>query len=361
MNFTLTEEQRLIQNTARTFLADVWDSAAVRAAAHGDPPQLWTRIAQEMGWAAMPIPEQDGGLGLGCVEIALLQEEMGYALFSGPWFSTICLSLPVVCAAAPHRKDILEAIASGEMTVALAFMDEENSGAAPFVYRDSLSGEASHVIEGAGSSHILALALESEDSSFFLFPADTPGVTVEGYGVLDATRPRARVRCKEVSLPEETRLGSGSALEAGLIKARVALAAEQVGVAQRTLDMAVEHAKTRIQFNQPIGAFQAVQHKCADMLLGVETARSAAFYAACLLEAEAPEARAATLGAAAYCGEVGFDCAAQAIQIHGGIGFTWEHDLHFFFKRARANEALLGTPREHKEQIARLVLDGAEA
>ncbi len=193
--------------------------------------------------------------------------------------------------------------------------------------------------------------------SLFAVPATAAGVTRRALPAMDLTRKQAEIRLDRVRVPASSLLGgeglAWSALQATLDRAAVALSAEQVGGAERCLEMAVEYAKVRVQFGRPIGSFQAIKHKCADMLLQTESARSASYYAGWAAATGAPDRTVAAALAKAYCSEAFFFCAAENIQIHGGIGFTWEHDAHLFFKRARASEALFGDPAYHRERVAR--------
>jgi alkylation response protein AidB-like acyl-CoA dehydrogenase len=213
-----------------------------------------------------------------------------------------------------------------------------------------LSGRARHIVDGDTADLLIVAA----GDALYEVPAGASGVRRHALPTLDSSRALAEIVLDDVRVPLSTKM-AGS-LERALAYGRIALAAEQLGGAQRCLDLSVEYAKVRHQFGRPIGSFQAIQHHCADLFLLVESARSAAYHAAWIAAHEPDELIAASLTAATYCSEAFYECAAQSIQIHGGIGFTWEHDAHLYFKRARATRALLGSPSEHREAIARMLL-----
>jgi alkylation response protein AidB-like acyl-CoA dehydrogenase len=394
MRFAFTEEQEQLRATARAFLADHSASAAVRRAMEseaGFDPEVWKRISGELGWPALVVPEGCGGLGLGAVELAALLEVSGEALLCAPLFSSACLGAGalLVAGSAAQQAEHLPGIAAGESLATLAFPGPGGCWDAAGVLVEArrteggfaLAGRARHVLDGAAADLLIVPArregTEGEAGvSLFVVPAAARGVLRQALPTMDRTRRLAEIAFEGVRVPAAALLGAegegAPALRAILDRAAAALAAEQTGGAQRCLDLSVAHAKSRIQFGRPIGSFQAIQHACADMLLRVEAARSAAYYAACVAAEEPahPAASAAAgrtptrpaselpLAAAlakATCSEAFFHCAAQAIQIHGGVGFTWEYDVQLYFKRAQATESFLGSPAFHRERVAQAI------
>ena len=363
MNFSFTEEQNLIRETARSFLAERVGSAQLRAAigsAEGWDRTLWQAIGSELGWPGIALPEAHGGLGLGWVELAILLEEAGRVLLPAPFLAGIGLAAPAILVAgnAAQRAALLPGIAAGTTIATLCLTGETGrpapDGIAVTLLEGRLDGVASFVLYG-DTADLLVVALG--DGRFVAVPAATPGVAIERLVHLDMTRPMARIRFDRVPVAGEQILGAGGAdaLDRVLALGAIALAAEQTGAAERCLDMTVEYAKTRVQFGRLIGSFQAVKHRLADMMVRVESAKSALYYAACAADDNSPELLEAASTAAAYAGETFLACAGEAIQLHGGIGFTWEYDAHLYFKRARADAGLLGDATHHRERIARLI------
>ena len=376
MNLSFTEEQQALREQAQEFLADHSSSEAVRRAMEseaGYDEELWKRIGSELGWAGLCIPEEYGGAGLGAVGVTALMEKMGEHLLCAPFFSTVCLAAQAIgIGGSPaQRREHLPSIADGRTAAALAYAERESvrdAGAWQTRFEEApggftLTGEKRYVVDGHSADLLVVAARRAgtrgEDGlELFLVPATSAGVTRRALPGLDLTRRLAEIVLDGVRVPAAARLGEaagrgGAILAETLDRASIALAAEQVGGAQRCLDLSVDYAKQRVQFGRPIGSFQAIKHKCADMMVLVESSRSAAYYAACVA-AEEPQqlAQAASL-AGACCGEAYFRCAGESIQIHGGVGFTWEYDPHLHFKRARASQALLGDPAWHRERVAR--------
>jgi alkylation response protein AidB-like acyl-CoA dehydrogenase len=371
MHFGFTEEQEELRTQARAFLAEHSSGDAVRSAMESElgwDAGVWERIAGELGWAGVIVPEELGGVGLGQVELVGLMEEMGAALLCAPFFSTVCLAANALLVAGDEaqRKAWLPRIASGELLATLAFGGPTAEGIEARWRRDGadyvLEGRARHVIDGHTAELILLAARAPGSSgaagvSLFALEGDPAGLERRPRVSMDQTRRQAELQLHGVRASASARLGGEGeawpALARALDLAIVALCAEQVGGAQRCLDLSVAYAKQRQQFGRPIGSFQAIKHKCANMLLAVESARSAAYYAGWAAAAGEPDLPALAALAKAYGSEAYFRCAAEAIQIHGGVGFTWEYDPHLYFKRARASEALLGTPAYHRERLAR--------
>ncbi len=378
MNFAFTAEQMELRATARAFLAEHSKPEQVRAAMDselGHDPALWKRIGAELGWTAVAIPEAYGGLGLSWVEVVALQEMMGEALFCAPYFATVCLGASAILAAgdAEQKALYLSSIAGEGAVAALAFEESSvhfDAAAVEATFRREgggyvLEGRKRHVIDGhcADLLVVAARAVGSEGAegiSLFALPAATPGIAREQLPTMDRTRRLAAIRLGDVRVPAAARLGAEGgawpALERALALGAVALAAEQVGVAQRSLDLAVAYAKQRIQFGRPIGSFQAIKHECADMLVKLEAARSAVYWASCVAaEPSAPNLSLAASAAKAAASDAAFFCAGSALQIFGGVGFTAEYDIQLYFKRARASAALLGDAAFHREQVAQRI------
>jgi alkylation response protein AidB-like acyl-CoA dehydrogenase len=375
VNFAFTEEQQELRAAARAFLADASSSERVRAAMAselGYDPGVWKRIGSELGWPAAIVPESCGGLGLGAVELIALAEVMGEALLCSPFFATVCLAAQAVLAAgnAEQQQRYLGPIAEGEARAALATAEPglAHDAVALEARREGdayrLDGVKRYVVDGHSADWVVVSARAPGSSgndgvSLFAVPGDSEGLERRVLPTMDQTRRQAELRFAGVRIDASARLGEegagGPALRCALDLGAIALAGECVGGAQRCLDLSVAYAKQREQFGRPIGSFQAIKHKCADMMVKVETARSAAYYAACAAAEDAPDLAVAASLAKAYCSEAYYHCAAETIQIFGGVGFTWEYDPHLYFKRARASESLLGTPAWHRERVARAI------
>ena len=377
MDFSFNEEQLELREVARGFLADQSGPDRVRAAMASDlgyDPQLWKQLGSELGWTAIAVPEECGGLGLGHVELVALLEVMGESLLCGPFFSSICLGAnAILTAATPSQKEaLLPTIAEGE-TIATLALSEAEGGWNPqsiettFEERGDgfvLNGTKRFVPDGHIADLLLVAARRAGTSgedgmALFAVPADTKNISRRRLPAMDQTRQQAEIQLDGVDVPADAQLGGGStswaALSRGLDLAGVCLAAEQVGGAQRCLDLAVAYAKEREQFGRPIGSFQAIKHKCADMMVKVESARSAVYYAACAAAEENDELPVVASIAQAAASDAYFECAGDAIQIFGGVGFTWEYDIQLYFKRARSSAVLLGDAAHHRELVARRI------
>jgi alkylation response protein AidB-like acyl-CoA dehydrogenase len=378
MHFSFTDEQQALRESARAFLADHSSSEQVRAAMAselGFDRGVWTRVAQEMGWTAITIGEEYGGLGLGYVELVALLEEMGAHLLCSPFFSSICLGANVLAVAAneEQKAEYLPGIAAGDAIATLALTEASGrwdaSGIAATARRDGssfvLDGVKTYVPDGH-IADLLIVAARAPGSTgeagvgLFAVSADADGLRRSALATMDQTRRQAKVMLTGVRVPGSALLGGAMDAWPSLAKAlqlgAIALAAEQVGGADRCLAMAVQYATERVQFGRQIGSFQAIKHKCADMLLRVESARSAAYYAGWAASVDDAELPALASLAKSYCSDAYFHCAAESLQIHGGVGFTWEYDVHLHFKRARSGEQLLGSPSHHREHIAQQIL-----
>ncbi|MCH2187902.1 acyl-CoA/acyl-ACP dehydrogenase [Myxococcota bacterium] len=377
MDFSFNEEQEELRSIARAFLEERADSESVRKAMEtesGFDAGLWEALSTELGWTAVHIPEAYGGLGLGHVELGALMEIMGGQLLCSPFFSSICLAANAVLTAGSEaqKKEYLPELAEGQMRAALAYSGE--SGLQGFdaitpvlrIAGDELILDGTHgfVVDGHTADGLIVAARApgsagEEGVSLVWVPAESDGLTRKLRPTLDQTRRLAQVHLDAVRLPKSALLGeAGSAaapLAHALACAAMALACEQVGGAQRCLDLAVAYSLERVQFGRPIGSFQSIKHKCADMMIAVECARSAAYYAACECDEETSEMMLNASLAKASASDTYFQCASESLQIHGGVGFTWEYDVHLHFKRAKATETLLGDPAWHREQVARFI------
>jgi alkylation response protein AidB-like acyl-CoA dehydrogenase len=355
MRFELTDDQRAIQQTAKEFLASRYPAEEVRRLAvedeRGFSDEQWTAIA-ELGWPALVVAEDDGGLGLGVVELTVLQEQLGYALAPAPLLSTVAAALVIGAAGDDaQRAEWLPAIADGERRATIAQLPPAEGLQGADEGDGALTATLEAVPDAAGAG---LLVVPTGHERLAVVDLSVGGVTVEAAHGLDPTR-----RVSTVTLDGASSVTLAAPDGAALARARdiiaVAVAAESVGVAQRALEMAVEHARDRRQFGQPIGVFQAVSHACAQMLLEVEGARSAVLFAAWALDDSPEEAPLAAAMAKAYASDAGWRVPAAALQVLGGIGFTWEHDLHFWLKRGRANAAVWGDARSHRARVADLI------
>jgi len=363
MYFDLTDEQQAIKSTAHDFLASRFKSERIREIAAGESgfdERGWKEMA-ELGWAGLALPEEWGGQGLGTVDLAVLFEEMGYALAPSPLLSNTIAGLALSIGGSDEQKERwLRPLAEGELRATPALIDADGP-AEPMKFSmaagDTLSGEKTLVMD-AGSADLFLVA--TADGGRHVVEKDAGGVTVTAEEGIDLTRRLFTVRFDGVT-PAATLPGSGEDYTPVFHRACVALAAESTGVAQRALEMSVAYAKDRQQFGRPIGAYQAVSHRCAQMLLETENSRSAVYGAAWAADAEPESLPLAASMAKAYASDAGWRVPDMAIQVHGGIGFTWEHDLHFFLKRGRANAAMLGDAKWHRERVADAVLAGETA
>lgn len=388
MEFRFTDEQLMIRETAAGFLAEVSTSEAVRkamATERGYDDALWARIIGEMYWQAITIPEAFGGLGLGYVELAAVLEQMGKRLLCSPFFSTVCLAVNALLVAGndEQKAEYLPRFAAGEITGTLAYTGRSGKWcfeAVEATYKKTaggyeLNGALRYVPDGH-TADLLVVAARAEGSkgkegiSLFLLDAQAAGVARRWLPTMDQTKKQAEIVLSNVAVAAAQRLGEeGKAwpqLARIIALANIAVAAEQMGGAQQALDISVAYTKERVQFGRAIASFQAIKHKAADMMLKCEVAQSAVYYAACVaqetLEGAANDAQlleAASM-AKTYCSDAYFFNAGCGIQLHGGVGFTWEYDIHLYFKRAKSSETFLGNGAYHRELIARTLLDEAQ-
>jgi alkylation response protein AidB-like acyl-CoA dehydrogenase len=369
VNFAFTEEQEELRKAVRRFLEDKSPETEVRRlmeTTEGYDPAVWNQMADQLGLQGLAIPEEFGGQGFSYVELIVVLEEMGRALLCAPYFSSVGLAanLLLVSGDDAAKKEFLPGIASGATiaTVALAEAsgrwDEGGVGLEATGAGDSwtLNGEKLYVLDGHIADLILVAARTAAGVSVFAVGKGADGLSTTPLSTMDQTRKQARVVLESTPGRLIGTDGAGWAVLSKMLDlAAVALAAEQVGGAQKVLEMAVEYAKVRVQFGRPIGSFQAIKHKCADMLLEVESAKSAAYYAGWSAAEDNDELPVVASLAKSYCSEAYFHATAENIQIHGGIGFTWEHPAHLYFKRAKSSELLFGDPTYHRELLAQRI------
>ena len=368
--FSFTDEQQQLRAAVRKFCAESFDEATVRRLMESEvtyDPAVWRRLGSELGVLGMSVPEADGGVGGSLVDQAVAVEEFGAALGCGPLFGTVYLAIPalVACPTSAARDDLLAALVEGERTAAFAVNDsagafDPNVAVTAVASGDSvvLSGTATRVVD-AGAADVVLLAAKGSDG-VGLYAADTGDVRRTALITMDPTRPQADIvftdtPARLLAGPAEADRVITHALQVG----SALLSVEQVGAAQHMLDLSVEYAKSRLQFGRHIGSFQAVKHRLADMLVDLEHARSTAYHAVWALTEGSDDPALAVSIAQATCSAAFSRVAADSIQVHGGIGFTWEHQAHLYFKRAATDAALLGSAEQHRARVAALVLDSA--
>jgi alkylation response protein AidB-like acyl-CoA dehydrogenase len=364
-------DQDDLREAVRGFLQARSPSAAVRAAMespNGYDQQVWRQLAGDMGLPGIAVPEEFGGAGAGMPELAVVFEEMGTALLCSPFFATVALAGSALLTSGDRdaMAKLLPGIVDGLTTATLILngaLGPWNPDSVTLAARSApdgfvVNGEAPMVLDGHTAGLVLLAARTDAGISLFVVESSAPGLDRERLAGLDRTRRIARLRFNDVPA---TLIGSDGAAAAGLARtsdlALVALSAEQVGSAQRCLDMAVDYAKSRIQFGRAIGSFQAVKHRCADMLVAVEGARSAALHAAEVAQTpdSAEKLPIAASVAKMACSEALLQAAFDNMRIHGGIGFTWEHDAHLYMRRAKASQLMFGSPDMHAQRLANLI------
>ena len=361
-----TAERGELRSSVRRFLADRAPLPRVRElmeSESGTDRGVWEQAGAQLGLQGMAIPEAYGGAGFSFAEQAIVLEELGAALYGGPYLASAVLAATALLASPDEgaRRDLLPGIASGEVVAALAFTEDDGSWDPAAIRMPAskngtgwrLDGRKSFVLDGHSAGLLLVAASTTAGLSLFAVDATAAGLRRTALPTLDQTRKLARLEFTGVPGRLVGSPGDAAAiLDRVLDVAAIALAAEQLGGAQRALDMAVEYAKIRHQFGRPIGSFQAIKHRCAELLLEVESLRSAVSYAAAAVAEGSAEVPVIAPLVKAYASETFFHVAAENIQIHGGIGFTWEHDAHLYFKRAKSSELFLGDGDYHRERLA---------
>jgi alkylation response protein AidB-like acyl-CoA dehydrogenase len=376
MDFELDDEQAMLKTSAREFLTKECPKDLVRDMmddATGYSPKLWKKMA-DLGWQALIFPEQYGGVDMSFLDLAVLLEEMGRALLPGPFVPTVLLAgQPILAAGTEDQKEkFLSAIADGEMLMTLALM-EENGGieasdiatkATPAGDGFSISGTKMFVPDAHVADHILCVARttngadKADGITLFLVDAKSEGIKTEVLPTLTGQK-LCKVVFDNVTVPETSVLGEVDGgwptMKTVLEQATIAECAWMAGGAQWVLDTSVAYAKERVQFGKQIGSFQAIQHKCANMAIDVEGAVNITYYAAWAVAEGEPDVSMAASMAKAWCSDIYTRAAADGIQIHGGIGFTWEHDMHLYFKRAKTSEVTYGNGDYHREKVAEML------
>jgi alkylation response protein AidB-like acyl-CoA dehydrogenase len=372
MDVGFTEEQELLRSVARKFFENECPTRFVRermAEPAAVTDDFWRKLA-EQGWLGIVYPEEFGGSGLSLVDLVVLMEEMGRVVMPGPFFATVLMGGLAILEAGSdeQRRQWLPRIASGEAKAALALTEPNQRWDAAGVTAVAKESGGGFVLSGcklfvpdAHLAEVLVVAarLGDEGVSLFLVPKDAERLTVTLLPTIDATRKLCAVEFDKVTVGADALLGERHggwpAIARVLDQATVALAAEMCGGAQAVLDMTTAYAKFRVAFDKPIGSYQGVKHRAADMLVDVENAKSLTYYAAWAVDGRLPDAPLAVSMAKAYASDAYRRVAGAGIQLHGGIGFTWEHDLQLYFKRARASEVALGDASYHRERVAALI------
>ncbi|MHA6793998.1 acyl-CoA dehydrogenase family protein [Pseudonocardia bannensis] len=371
--FVFSPEQQDLRRAVRQFCAEFSDEATVRRLMEspaGYDPKTWSRLGAELGVLGLAVPTEYGGADGGLVDQAVVVEEFGAALLCGPVFGTVALAIPALVALSGDeaKADLLPALVEGARTAALAAPERAGRfdpaavtvAATPAGESWTLTGRVAQVVDATAADLLLVAATGPDGAALFAVEGTAQGVLREPLSTLDLTRQQAALRLEKV--PARLLAGAGEAervIGHAFDVGAVLLAAEQVGGAQHLLDLSVEYAKGRLQFGRPIGSFQAVKHRLADMLVAVEHARSTAYHAAWALQDGTDDPALAASIAQATCSQAYYRVAADTVQVHGGIGFTWEHRAHLYYKRAVTDAALLGSAEAHRERIAALVLDTA--
>lgn len=362
VTYAPTEDLDLIRSTTRQFLEEKADLGVVRRVMMTDDGHdrgLWSGFS-EMGWTGLLVPENYGGAGLGYLELSVVLDEMGRLVTPGPFFASavVATTAMIELGSTDQQERWLPAMASGEKVATLAVFEKARDWGLEHLRTSAveeggvwkLSGTKRYVLDGHVADLLFVVAKVGDGLGVFVVDADSPGLTVSQVPVLDPTRRQAVVELDHVVAAARLQGGS-SGLARVLRLGSVALACEQVGGAQRVLESTVAYARTRHQFGRPIGSFQAVKHRCAEMLMKVEHAKSVAYHAARVTD-DLDELDIASPLAASVSSEAYLWAAGESIQIHGGIGFTWEHEAHLYLKRAKSASLLLGDPRFHRSLLA---------
>jgi alkylation response protein AidB-like acyl-CoA dehydrogenase len=376
MDVLFSEDQEILRSAVRDFVERECGIATVRAIAEGGkglPPALWKKLA-DLGWLGLCIPEEYGGAGLRCLDLVVMLEEMGRSLFPGAFLSAVVGSLALVIGGnEAQKRRLLPALACGEQRATLALYEGQGPWSTEGVALEARAAAAGFALRGvkrfvpeANTADWLVVPARTSDDSergltLFLVSTHGAGVSIESISTTDTTRIYSEVVFADAYVTPEAVLGTvgggGLILERIIDRAKLALCADACGGAQRVLELSVAYARSREQFGRPIGSQQAIQHRCADMLVRVEGARSATWRAAWCLDEEEPLSHSASCMAKAYTSDAFLRVAGDGIQIHGGLGFTWEQDLHLFFKRAALSSVLFGDSDQNRELVARALLD----
>jgi alkylation response protein AidB-like acyl-CoA dehydrogenase len=366
--FVFSDEQNQLRAAVRKFCTENFDEQTVRTLMESEPPfdaKVWARLGGELGVLGLSVPETDGGVGGTLVDQAVAVEELGSSLACGPLFGTVFLSIPALVAASPGaaRDELLAELVEGRRTAAFAVPDLAGRLGEVTVNAegDALTGTVERVVDGGAADELLVAAKGADGVALYAVDASASGMRRSPLATLDLTRPQAGVVLS--GAPGRLVAGADEAqrvIEHALQVGSALLAVEQVGAGQHLLDLSVEYAKSRLQFGRLIGSFQAIKHKLADLLVDLEHARSSAFHAVWALSDGSDDPALAVSIAQATASAALSRIAADTIQVHGGIGFTWEHQAHLYFKRATTDAALLGSAEEHRSRVAEFVLDNLD-
>jgi alkylation response protein AidB-like acyl-CoA dehydrogenase len=374
VSIAFTQEHDNLRESVRRFLEQRSSTSDIRRLMESQEtydPAVWQQMAQQMGLPGIAVPEEYGGSGYGIIEQIIILEEMGRALLCAPYFSSAILAATALAESGDEaaRRELLPPIADGSTTATLAWVEKlgawdtaahVDTSAVATAEGWSLSGRKTLVLDGTTAALLLVVAATSAGLSLFAVAADAAGLTVRPLKTLDSTRAFSSV---EFDATPGRLIGAdgaaGGVLERTLQVAAIALAAEQIGTAERCLEISVDYAKLRKQYGRPIGSFQALKHRFVDLLLEIETAKSAVYHAAAAAADSDPELPLAASMAKASASDAVVHAASEMIQFHGGIGFTWEHDAHLYFRRAKTTEQFLGSPQLHREVVAGLLLDAS--
>ncbi len=370
MDFAFSAEQDEFRDTLRRFLEEKSPSSEVRRlmeTREGFDRGVWKQMAGELGLQGLHIPESYGGQGFGFLELGIVQEEMGRVLFCAPYLSTVCLAASAILNAGSEaqKKALLPSLASGELLATLALIEpggDWEPGSIRLVARPDgdgfrLTGCKTFVTDGHTADLIVVAArlegtLGRDGITLLTLRSEAQGLSALPLDMLDLTRKQARLELRDVRAEALGEVGAAAAaLERTLDQGCVLLAAESAGGAARCLEAAVDYAKQRVQFGRPIGSFQAIKHKCAEVLLEVESAKSVVYWASWVAEERGEELAQAASVAKSLSGDGYLRAAAENVQIHGGIGVTWEADPQLYLKRAKTNEELLGNPGYHRARL----------
>lgn len=369
MHFDLDDEQREVRRSARRFLREQAPSATMRKWLETEQvldPTIWRRITEELGWTGIPIPEHAGGFGFSWLDFALILEECGRALLPAPVWTSTALGAGSILELGSKEQcaELLPDVAAGTTIATLALTETGGKWNTENLQTRATKDGDHYVLHGtknyvpwahAASLFVVIARDEHNELAAFAVPKDAQGLTVTRLATMDMTRPQGTLALESVRLPISARLqgeqSTQDALAYALHRAAILLSSELLGIAEATMDISVEYAKERVQFGRPIGSFQAIKHKCANMLMYVEACRSAVWYAgweASQKDVDLAETAHVTKG---FASDIAYRNAADTIQVLGGIGITWEHDAHFYFKRARASAQLLGNTSQHRESL----------
>src|SRR5215213_509667 len=357
----------MLREASRALLTDRAPVAVLRGQLDGDvevDPALW-RLASELGWVGLVVPEERGGSGQGLIELALVAEELGRAVARGPFLASAIVASAVARGGAPElHQQVLPALADGTAWATWAFAERGLPWTLDGVRATAetqggdvvLTGSKTAVQDAGGASWLLVTAVTDDGPASYLVDRNTPGVEVRRQRTLDLTRSFSEVRLSDVRVPAERRLDGGEReIQRLLDDACVLSSAQTLGTLERMLQMTVDYVRTRVQFGRPIGSFQAVKQACSTMAMQVQGARAVSYSAAMAADAGTPDAGQAACVAASYLSAVAGEVAGTSLQLHGGIGFTWEHDLHLYLRRAKADAMLHGDAAVHRERLCRLV------